>query len=314
MWPGTPSSSRCTTKSWEVRGLTASLASGRRGGYSGTTRSTLSTSRPPYSSMCLRRRWGTSGAQDLTGPNPAAFCGLASSAEGGTVGGSADCRVSFLFPLSSRSLPRRSLTFQSRVVEVFKVHAQDRFLLLHALTHLVLRMRLLHGFFALFPGEKCAVRPAVRRSPGRWSFLARLSSNGSCRSRRAPSSWTPAAYVREEWVDEYDRAWLAAASLPRRWWLLGHGITEDVFWDEPGVEAAEGEGGGRGGAGGVFKVFSRFCSVLWSRTTWRGSVSAVLRRDHLSHCFTWNLDIISTSPLLRHFAHVSCDSPRRLLE
>ena len=27
-----------------------------------------------------------------------------------------------------------------------------------------------------------------------------------------------------------------------------------------------------------------------------------------------NLDIISASPLLRHFAHVSCDSPRRLLE
>ena len=36
----------------------------------------------------------------------------------------------------------------------------------------------------------------------------------------------------------------------------------------------------------------------WSRTTWRGSGGAVLQRDRLSHCFTWNLDIISTSPLL----------------
>ena len=35
---------------------------------------------------------------------------------------------------------------------------------------------------------------------------------------------------------------------------------------------------------------TRFCSV---------SGGAVLRRDRLSHCFTWNLDIFSTSPLLR---------------
>ena len=45
---------------------------------------------------------------------------------------------------------------------------------------------------------------------------------------------------------------------------------------------------------------------------WDGG--AVLRRDRLSHCFTWNLDIISASLLLRHFAHVPCDSLRRLLE
>ena len=52
----------------------------------------------------------------------------------------------------------------------------------------------------------------------------------------------------------------------------------------------------------------------WSRTTERGSGGAVLRRDRLSRCFTWNLDIVSTSPLLRHFAHVFCDSLRRLSE
>ena len=78
---------------------------------------------------------------------------------------------------------------------------------------------------------------------------------------------------------------------------------------------------------------TRFCSVLWSRssltflgldrvqqraswnrTTSRGSVGAVLRRDRLPHCFTWNLDIISRSPLLRHIAQVFCDSFWRLLE
>ena len=40
---------------------------------------------------------GCRSAQDFSGPNPAAFCGLASSAEGGAVGGSADC-VFFLSP------------------------------------------------------------------------------------------------------------------------------------------------------------------------------------------------------------------------
>ena len=52
----------------------------------------------------------------------------------------------------------------------------------------------------------------------------------------------------------------------------------------------------------------------WSRTTERGSGGAVLRRDRLSRCFTWNLDIVSTSPLLLHFAHVFRDSLRRLSE
>ena len=41
-------------------------------------------------------RAGYRRAQDLSGQNPAATCGPASSAEGGTVGGCADCRVFFL--------------------------------------------------------------------------------------------------------------------------------------------------------------------------------------------------------------------------
>ena len=34
-------------------------------------------------------------------------------------------------------------------------------------------------------------------------------------------------------VDEYGRTWLATAGWPRRWWLFGNGITEDLVWDEP---------------------------------------------------------------------------------
>ena len=36
----------------------------------------------------------------------------------------------------------------------------------------------------------------------------------------------------------------------------------------------------------------------WSRTLRRESGGAVLRRDRLSHCFTWNVDVVSSSPLL----------------
>ena len=49
--------------------------------------------------------------------------------------------------------------------------------------------------------------------------------------------------------------------------------------------------------------------VEQNHVAWDGG--AVLRRDGLSRCFTWNLDIICTSPLLRHFTHMSCDSLRR---
>ena len=36
-------------------------------------------------------------------------------------------------------------------------------------------------------------------------------------------------------IHEYGRTWLAAAGLPRRWWLL-------VFWDEPGCAVAAAAG------------------------------------------------------------------------
>ena len=45
-------------------------------------------------------RAGYRSAKGLSGPNPAALCGPASSTEGGTVGGSADCRVLLLSALA----------------------------------------------------------------------------------------------------------------------------------------------------------------------------------------------------------------------
>ena len=62
---------------------------------------------------------------------------------------------------SLHGLVEQNVTFQFLMVvavgtvgEVFKVFARDRFLLLHPLTHLVLRMRLDRVFFALFPKIK----------------------------------------------------------------------------------------------------------------------------------------------------------------
>ena len=48
--------------------------------------------------------------------------------------------------IQQRLLEQIVLTFQFLVVEVFKVLARDRLQVLHPLTHVVLRMRLLHGF------------------------------------------------------------------------------------------------------------------------------------------------------------------------
>ena len=114
----------------------------------GTLRSTSSTSYPTCRfSMCLCRRWVDSGgggsaedrqavcragyrrAQDLSGPNPTAFCG-ASSAEGWTVGESAHDRVLLFSTAAACRADHRQ--FQFRVVEVvvdwevFKVFPQDR--------------------------------------------------------------------------------------------------------------------------------------------------------------------------------------------
>ena len=139
--------------------------------------------------------------------------------DGGTVGGSACDRFCFFFAcacgaerghssspmvgavdevfkiysldrIQQRLVEQNSLTFQFRVVGVFKVYAQDRFLLLHPLTHLVLQMSLLKGFFALFPRIK-KVRNWVRtRVRGCWPEPAHPRRLLSWRSRpcRTPTS------------------------------------------------------------------------------------------------------------------------------
>ena len=77
----------------------------------------------------------------------------------------------------------RSLTFQF-AVEEFKVFVQDRVLQLH-LQFLALRMRRFKVFFVLFPEEKKSGRQCGD-DPAGGNFHAGRSSNGSCRSRRAP--------------------------------------------------------------------------------------------------------------------------------
>ena len=82
------------------------------------------------------------------------------------------------------------------------------------------------------------------------------------------------------WVDEYRRIWRKTATLFRRWWLLG----TDIFWDEPGLAAA-GAGPGEEAAGVSWwsswcSLRTRFCSVLWSRSSltflgWTGFNSAL---------------------------------------
>ena len=112
VWPGTPSSSRCSRKNSGERGLTGFTRSGRRNGTSGAPWNRLSTTRSSCRRlMSLGRRWRTSwwrrsgtarysysraghrSAQDLFFPSfsqaPCAFRG----ADGGTVGGSADDRI-----------------------------------------------------------------------------------------------------------------------------------------------------------------------------------------------------------------------------
>ena len=56
--------------------------------------------------------------------------------------------------VQQRFLEQNTLTFQFRVVEVFKVLVMDRVQQLHPLTHMTLRMRFLQGFFVLTPKEK----------------------------------------------------------------------------------------------------------------------------------------------------------------
>ena len=138
-------------------------------------------------------------------------------------------------------------------------------------------MKLFERFFALSPELKKSAGSGRQCGDPPVGGVSTLGSHQMARARVAAhsSSSTPAAYVPEEWVDEYGRTWQATAGLLRRWWLLGHGLA---------VAAAVGEGGR------VFKVFShdkvlqRFVVQIfgdflgldrvqqrasWSRSTWR---------------------------------------------
>ena len=62
-------------------------------------------------------------AQDLSGPNPAAFCGT-SSAQGRTVGGSACDRILFFF--TAADCRHSSSSVVGSVKEAFKVDEKNR--------------------------------------------------------------------------------------------------------------------------------------------------------------------------------------------
>ena len=96
--------------------------------------------------------------QILDFPVPPSFLqapGSFGAADGGTVGGSVYDRILLLIARACGAERRHSSSSWSwgsgRWEEVFNVYAQDRFLLLHPLTHLVLRMEVFIGFFTLFP-------------------------------------------------------------------------------------------------------------------------------------------------------------------
>ena len=63
-------------------------------------------------------------------------------------------KISVLDRIQQRLVEQIMLKFQLRVLEVFKVSSRDRLPLLHQRTRLVLRMRLLQGFFRTFPQKK----------------------------------------------------------------------------------------------------------------------------------------------------------------
>ena len=127
---------------------------------------------------------------------------------------------------STAFVVQNMLTFQFCVVEVFKVYAQDRFLLLHPLTHLVLRMRFFRMVFRTYPpcGKKCVVGP---------------HSGSELSADFTPS--TPAAYEDSDeppmWYDEDGNAWVVFwPVVPAEQWsycvvgtLQGDEVTRLVF-------------------------------------------------------------------------------------
>ena len=170
--PSRSSSSCRSTKSPAVPGHPVWVSRGsHRWGFSGTWRSTPSISVLTCRFSMLRcadaeptggihaearhfdPRAGYRSAQDLSGPNPTALCGQASSA----------VRNSWWEETLCSRLPSRSLTFQflalAVIVEVFKVsptnRIQQRPLSSRSLTFLFpVEMRLFKCFSALFPSFK----------------------------------------------------------------------------------------------------------------------------------------------------------------
>ena len=165
VWPGIPSSSRCTRKNSGARGLTGSTRSGRRNGTSGAPWSRLSTTRSSCRRlMFLCRRWRTNcwrcaDSSILLFPSRLSTCprsplhpviaGAVCASRSRWRNSWWKCRRSYRTPrctvLWSRTWTFNSLTFQFRVVAEF-------FILHRRLP--VCRVRQIKGVFALFPREK----------------------------------------------------------------------------------------------------------------------------------------------------------------
>ena len=92
---------------------------------------------------------------------------------------------------------RRSLTFQFRVVEVFKICAQCRVEQLHPLTLLV-RMMFLQGF----------------SHSSQWEKSVEVARQVGANMRRHVSSWTPAAYEQSIGPHEEDELLAVPSQLP----------------------------------------------------------------------------------------------------
>ena len=168
MWPGIPSSCRCTRKNSGARGLTGSTRSGRKAGYSGAPW----TDRRHHAHSCRRlmflcRRGRTAGggvpAPGLADPqnrlskcprprlHPVLLAGAlcASLSRRQTVGGSAD--VKMLFFVTPDCGAERGHSSSSGSSWIF---SRDRGLLPHPVVCMTLRMRILQGVSHFSPFEK----------------------------------------------------------------------------------------------------------------------------------------------------------------
>ena len=133
----------------------------------------------------------------------------------------------------------RSLIF---LVEAFKIFALDRvypLLRTFQLVLMMLWMRLVMFFFALFP----KIKKSAKLGSHSGSELLPESSPSSRRAYAVPMVPEVAAPVLEgdsededpdRWRDELGRLWMRSALDPRKWYLLGTGLDVDNIWEEPG--------------------------------------------------------------------------------